>query len=76
MAEERIHELEDMSVEIIESEEPRINKIKERSREPQRPMRQHQAHQHMCKGSVKRSRERWRQEIASEEIVVQTSQTW
>lgn len=30
MAEERIRELEDMSAEIIQSEEPRLNKIEEK----------------------------------------------
>lgn len=71
MTEERIHELEDMSAEIIQSEEPRVNKIEEKSRESQRPMRQHQAHQHMCNGSAKRSKERRRQEIVFEEIMAQ-----
>lgn len=65
MAEGRICELEDMSIEVVQSEELRVNEIKEKSREPQRPIRQHQAHQHMCNRSVKRSRERKRQEIFS-----------
>lgn len=62
MAEERICELEDMSVEVIQSEELRANKTEEKSRESQGPVKQNQAHQHMCNRSAKRSRGRKKQE--------------
>lgn len=52
MAEERISELEDRSIEIVQSEKEK-KETEESGTEPQRPV-QHQAHQPMCNGSPKR----------------------
>ena len=74
MAEGIICELEDMSIEVVQSEELRVNEIEEKSREPQRPIRQHQAHQHMCNRSVKRSRRKKEAGNFFQETMAQTSQ--